>query len=328
MWDSQYASPTPGWSAKATSSGPLTGPGISEGRALAMEKVSGPLGPRRRIATTLKRLREDSHRNLADVAGALLISTSKLSLAGERPGQTPAPGYPGPDPVLRIEGTPEAARLSRWVTAAQIPGWWTYFDDEVLEQLDTHLAYEADAAVARVYTLPFLPVLLQTDAYAEPHTGHGKRTGADQPAHGDPADPPGGPGQPGGPGSPAAGGRHLRVDTASDGGFSRGNARPADALLERLDPRDGRRPDNIRLHVLPFSARPVRTMTCMYAYFEYQDPEDLEQDVVNIEKHAGWWSIDDPDQVAQYRKWHDGLVSAALDQDESLALIRSVRNSI
>jgi hypothetical protein len=66
----------------------------------------------------------------------------------------------------------------------------------------------------------------------------------------------------------------------------------------------------------------------MYAYFEYQDPEDLEQDIVNIETHAGWWSIDDPDQVAQYRKWHDGLVSAALDQDESLALIRSIRNSI
>ena len=32
-------------------------------------------------------------------------------------------------------------------------------------RLDTHLAYEADAAVERVYTLPFIPALLQTDAY-------------------------------------------------------------------------------------------------------------------------------------------------------------------
>jgi transcriptional regulator with XRE-family HTH domain len=295
-----------------------------------MEKVSGLFGPRRRIATTLKRLREESNRNLADVAGALLISTSKLSRLEN------AQGKPRPRDIrdlirfYGIEGTPEAARLNRWVTAAQIPGWWTDFDDEVLAQLDTHLAYEADAAVARVYTLPFLPVLLQTDAYAEAvYRDMEQRT-------------------------PEQISQLMEIrQTRREALVSREGLDPLqlvavtyestlhqmvgsaevmqdqlDALLERLDPRDGRRPDNIRLHVLPFSALPVRTMTCMYAYFEYQDPEDLEQDVVNIETHAGWWSIDDPDQVAQYRKWHDGLVSAALDQDESLALIRSIRNSI
>ena len=52
--------------------------------------------------------------------------------------------------------------------AAEVPGWWTDFSDDVLKnRLDTHLAYEADAAILRVYTLPFLPALLQTDAYAE-----------------------------------------------------------------------------------------------------------------------------------------------------------------
>jgi transcriptional regulator with XRE-family HTH domain len=295
-----------------------------------MEKVSGLFGPRRRIATTLKRLREESNRNLADVAGALLISTSKLSRLEN------AQGKPRPRDIrdlirfYGIEGTPEAARLNRWVTAAQIPGWWTDFDDEVLAQLDTHLAYEADAAVARVYTLPFLPVLLQTDAYAEAvYRDMEQRT-------------------------PEQISQLMEIrQTRREALVSREGLDPLQlvavthestlrqlvgspevmrdqlgALLERLDPPDGQRPGNIRLHVLPFSALPVRTMTCMYAYFEYQDPEDLEQDVVNIETHAGWWSIDDPDQVAQYRKWHDGLVSAALDQDESLALIRSVRNSI
>lgn len=295
-----------------------------------MEKVSGPLGPRRRIATTLKRLREESNRNLADVAGALLISTSKLSRLEN------AQGKPRPRDIrdlvrfYGIEDTPEAARLNRWVTAAQIPGWWTDFDDEVLAQLDTHLAYEADATVARVYTLPFLPVLLQTDAYAEAvYRDMEQRT-------------------------PEQISQLMEIrQTRREALVSREGLAPLqlvavthestlrqlvgspevmrgqfDSLLERLDPRDGRRPDNIRLHVLPFSALPVRTMTCMYAYFEYQDPEDLEQDVVNIETHAGWWSIDDPDQVAQYRKWHDGLVSAALDQDESLALIQSIRNSM
>jgi hypothetical protein len=99
-----------------------------------------------------------------------------------------------------------------------------------------------------------------------------------------------------------------------------------DALLDRLDPPGGQPPENIRLHVLPFAALPVRTMTCMYAYFEYQDPEDLEQDVVNIETHAGFRSIEEPAQVAQYRKWHDDLVGAALDQGDSLDLIRSIQD--
>ncbi len=132
-----------------------------------MEKVSGPLGPRRRIATTLKRLREDSGQNLTDVARELMISTSKLSRLEN------AQGKPRPRDIrdliryYGIEGTQEAALLNRWVKSAQIPGWWTDFDDDVLEQLDAHLAYEADAAVARTYTLPFLPALLQTDAYAE-----------------------------------------------------------------------------------------------------------------------------------------------------------------
>ena len=132
-----------------------------------MEKVSGPLGPRRRIATTLKRLREDSGQNLTDVARELMISTSKLSRLEN------AQGKPRPRDIrdliryYRIEGTQEAARLNRWVTSAQMPGWWTDFDDDVLDQLDAHLAYEADAAVARTYTLPFLPALLQTEEYAE-----------------------------------------------------------------------------------------------------------------------------------------------------------------
>ena len=295
-----------------------------------MEKVSGPLGPRRRIATTLKRLREDSGQNLTDVARELMISTSKLSRLEN------AQGKPRPRDIrdliryYRIEGTQEAARLNRWVTSAQMPGWWTDFDDDVLDQLDAHLAYEADAAVARIYTLPFLPALLQTEEYAEAVFRDMEQR-------------------------PAGKIRQLMDirKTRQEALISREGLKPLQlvavtheatlhqmvgspgilrdqlgAILNRLDPPDGERPDNIRLHVLPFSALPVRTMTCMYAYFEYQDPEDLEQDVVNIETHAGFWSIEDPEQVAQYRKWHDGLVSAALDQADSLDRIRSVRNSL
>ncbi|MDX6333315.1 MAG: hypothetical protein QOG05_655, partial [Streptosporangiaceae bacterium] len=89
-----------------------------------MERVSGTLGPRRRIATTLKRLREESNQNLADVARELMISTSKLSRLEN------AQGKPRPRDIrdlirhYEIEDTQEAARLKRWVTSAQTPGWW------------------------------------------------------------------------------------------------------------------------------------------------------------------------------------------------------------
>jgi transcriptional regulator with XRE-family HTH domain len=295
-----------------------------------MEKVSGPLAPRRRIATTLKRLREESNQNLADVARELLISTSKLSRLEN------AQGKPRPRDIrdliryYGIEGTQDAARLNRWVTSAQAPGWWTDFDDDVLEQLDAHLAYEADATVSRIYTWPFLPALLQTDEYAEAVFRDMEQRPPDKIRQlmdirktrqaalisREGLDP-------------------LRLVAVTHEatlrqmvGSSEVMRGQFDVLLERLDPKHGKRPDNINLHVLPFSALPVRTMTCMYAYFEYEDSENLEQDVVSIETHGGFWKVEDPERVAQYRKWHDGLVDAALDQGASLNLIRSVRHAL
>ncbi len=135
-----------------------------------MPAVSGPLGPRRRIATTLRRWREQSRKNLTEVANETLISTSKLSRLENAEGK---PRLRDVRDLIRFYGkqdTQIASRLERWVTAAEVNGWWTDFDDEVLQdrgRLDIHLAYEADATVARVYTLPFVPAALQTDAYAE-----------------------------------------------------------------------------------------------------------------------------------------------------------------
>src|SRR5580704_18259206 len=135
-----------------------------------MPSVSAPLGPRRRIATILSNWRRESGQSLAEVQEVTLISTSKLSRLENAEGK---PRLRDVRDLIRFygkEGTPQAGRLERWVKAAEVPGWWTSFDDDVLQdrgRLDTHLAYEADAAVERVYTLPFVPVLLATDSYAE-----------------------------------------------------------------------------------------------------------------------------------------------------------------
>ena len=86
--------------------------------------------------------------------------------------------------------------------------------------------------------------------------------------------------------------------------------------------------NNVSLYVFPFSAKPTFAMTCMWAYFDYQDPEDLEQDLVQIETPAGFWTIDDPARVAEYKKAHEALVAVSLNENDSRARIQSIRDSM
>jgi transcriptional regulator with XRE-family HTH domain len=290
-----------------------------------VDKVGGPLGPRRRVAAALRQLREESGRNLADVAAELMISSSKLSRLEN------AQGKPRPRDVRDLvrlygqEGTKVAAQLQRWATAAQVPGWWTDFDDEVLTGgIDRHLAYEADAAIERVYTLPFVPVLLQTDEYGEAVYRDLEQRPEEQIP------------------DLMAIRRERRSALASRAGLDplelvavthestlRQVVGSPAILCAQLDELICRSADaNVTLRVLPFTAAPVRTMTCMYAYFEYHDADDLEQDVVHIETHAGFWSIEDADRVAEYRQWHDSLVQAALSEDDSRVLMAQIRDSM
>jgi len=294
-----------------------------------MDKVTGPLGPRRNIAAALRQLREDRGKLLNEVAEGMMISTSKLSRLEN------AQGKPQPRDIrdaihyYDLEGTELAGNLRRWVASAQRPGWWTDFDDEVLGGvlgglgLDAHLGYEADAKVERTYTLPFVPALLQTTEYAASIFRDMERRTPDEISQLldvrarrqqalvsreglDPLE------------LIAVTHESTLRQAVGSPGILRDQL---DALLERS------KSPNVRLHVLPFNVGPVFTMTCMYAYFEYQNAE-LEQDVVHIETHAGYWSVENPDKVARYRKAHDALVKASLSQDASRTLIRSIRDEM
>ncbi len=292
-----------------------------------MPPVSGPLGPRRRIATTLRQWRHKSGKSLTEVSEVTLISTSKLSRLENAEGR---PRLRDVRDLIRFygkEGTSQAGQLERWVKAAEVPGWWTDFDDEILQgrlRLDAHLAYEAESAVERVYTLPFVPALLQTDAYTEAVYRDMERRPEDQIGelmdirrkrkealeHREGLDP-------------------LKLVAVTHECTLRQIVGSPDILRDQLDELLVRaRQDNVGLYVFPFSAKPVFTVTCMWAYFEYQDPEDLEQDLVQIETPAGFWTIDDPVRVAEYKKAHENLVASALSEKDSVALIRSIRRSL
>ncbi len=239
---------------------------------MAVDKVTGPLGPRRAIARTIRELREGRGQLLNEVARDLLMSTSKLSRLEN------AQGKPLPRDIrdliryFEIEGTPRAARLERWVKAAQRPGWWTSYDDEVIGGLDTHLAYEVDAAVARVYTLPFVPALLQTVDYTravfrdmedrpEPEIRQLlavrlRRQEALRSREG--LEP-------------------LRLIAVTHESSLHQMVGSPDIMREQLDELLERSTaPNITLRVLPFTAKPAFSMTCMYALFEYKDVGESE----------------------------------------------------
>jgi transcriptional regulator with XRE-family HTH domain len=289
---------------------------------VAVGKVTGPLGPRRAIGSALRELRDQSGKNLNDVAQALDISTSKLSRLENAQGRPLRRDVRDLARYYGVEGTTVGRRLLRWAEAAQRPGWWTDFDDEVIEGLDAHLAYEVDATVARVYTIPFVPAQLQTLDYAravyrdmegrsetqiqqrlevrlQRQTALRRREGL----------------------------KPLElIAVTHESAFRQIVGSHAimrnqmDMLIERSAA------PNVTLRVLPFTAKPTFSMTCMYAYFEYTDA--LESDIVHVETHAGFFTVESAEQVKQYRAAHDALMRASLSEEDSVALIRSVRDEM
>ena len=287
-----------------------------------MNRVTGPLGPRRGIAAALKKLREDSGKNLNDVAADLMISTSKLSRLENAQGRPLRRDIRDLIRYYGIEETDLASSLQRWVAEAERPGWWNDFD-AVDGDMSQHLAYEATATVERAYTLPFVPALLQTPDYAKAYFRDMEHKSEDEIrqlveevrikrqealTHREGRDP-------------------LRLVAVTHESALRQTVGSPQILQHQLGVLIERSElPNVSLHVLPFAAKPVFTMTCMYAYFEYQDA--LEQDVVHIETHAGFLSIGDSSKVAGYRKFHDDLVHASLSENETRDFIRDIRDDI
>lgn len=287
-----------------------------------MDKVTGPLGPRRAIAAALTKLRTDGNKHLSDVSQDVGMSTSKLSRLEN------AQSMPRPRDIedliryYQIQETALARQLQRWVEAAQRTGWWTNYDEVVAGSLDAHLAYEVDAVVERVYTIPFIPVLLQTLDYARAVFRDMERR-------------------------PEREIRQLlevrlrrqaaltareRLDPLRLVAVTHETAlrqiigspgimhEQLNALLEQSER------TNVDLRVLPFTAKPMFSMTCMWAYFQYEGSG--ESDIVHIETHAGFFSVGDAEQVRKYRAAHNDLMNASLTREDSLALIRSVSDEM
>jgi transcriptional regulator with XRE-family HTH domain len=283
-------------------------------------RATGPLAPRRAIAAELRQLRKDAGESLSEVADALLISRSKLSRLEN--GQ----GRPMPRDIrdlvrhYGIDGSAQAERLLAWARQAQQPGWWAGYDDEVLAGLDTQLAYEADAAVKRTYALPFVPDLLQTPEYAaailrdlehrpERHIRQllQLRERRQQVLVRRDGLPP------------------LRLIVVMSEMALRQVVGSRQIMRGQLDALAGRAiAPGVHVHVLPFTARPAFSMTTRYFHFGYDPVNGSRRDVVHIDTHGGFLTIEDPEQVARYRAAHEALVAASLTESQTREFVGSV----
>jgi hypothetical protein len=254
---------------------------------------SGPLMPRKQLAAELKRLREECAATLEDVANALLISTSKLSRLENAQGRPQARDVRDLINHYGIEGTEKAKQFMRWVRLSGQRAWWEDYADMIPGGLGDYLAIESEASVVRAYTIPVLPVLLQTTEYTrallrrmEPLRSaseldqllevRSKRKKALE--YRTDADP-------------------LRLIAVTHESSIRQMVGTADIMRKQLDRLIERSTmTNVEFRILPFSATPPFTSTCMWAYFEF---ENYDRDVVNVESHAGF-------ATSRRLTWSDG----------------------
>lgn len=281
--------------------------------------VPGPVVPRRRIGDVLRRLRDESGLTLEDVATELMISTSKLSRLENAQGSPQARDVRDLIRFYRIEGTRMADQLSRWVKASHRQNWWANYTKRFPADLATHISYEDEASISRLYTIPVLPVLLQTADYAREYYRTAETWWTSEEAEQlvevrmkrqralwqrDDREP-------------------LKLIAVTHEASIRQLVGSEAIMREQLAQLVERSTEpNVELRILPFNTAPLFTITCMYGHFEFSD--ELDRDVVWVESHAGSRTIETERTVKEYRAHHDALREAALPPDETRALIREV----
>jgi transcriptional regulator with XRE-family HTH domain len=278
----------------------------------------GPVIPRRRIAKELRTLREQRHLRLEEVASSTDVSTSTLSRLENAQGTANALTIKALVEFYDIAGTELGKNLIEWARDGRKPGWWQGDPGAANENNPSYVAYEAQASLARLYVIPYIPTLFQTRDYSESFivatTGH---RGADlnnlllfrrrrqsnlaERTHQAPL------------------GVHAILHESCLTQQVGSSEVMHDQLAELL--RIGRElRDHVTIQVLPQSSPPHRATTCAWSHFEYAPDLD---GVLFTETHVGLIPYEDKDLAAAAVEDFRQLVELSLTPQESLEMIRA-----
>lgn len=287
-----------------------------------MSTIQGPTLPRRRIARELKELRETADLRLEEVARETDVSTSTLSRLENAHGSANALTIRALVDFYNLADTERGKRLVRWAKDGRKQGWWQNFPDAATtDNLSLYVAYESQAAVAKLYMIPFMPVLLQAPEYSRViteafHPTYSKdqierlvgfqqrrqqilRRRDDQPP--------------------------LKLRAILHESCFRQLVGARDVMRTQLQHLldVAATCKNVRLQVLPQDAPPHTAMRCVWSHFEY--PDELDGDVTIIEPHVGVLTpLEEPGEVKKTARYFAELSHMSLNPSESVDFIQGV----
>lgn len=286
-----------------------------------MSGVHGPTLPRRRIARELKNLRDQARLPLEEVSRKTDVSTSTLSRLENAQGSANTLTIRALVDFYNLEGTELGKRLLRWAKDGRKQGWWQQYPDAAIENTSLYVAYESQAAVAKLFVIPFMPVLLQTVEYSRAlaqafHPNYGqeeldrlvefrRRRQQILDATED---------------SPGLDFRVILHETCLLQLVDSSEVMHAQ-LQKLLDVMDDAK-KTVTLQVLPLNSRPHTASRCVWSHFEYED--ECDGDITLIETHVGLITpLEGPEEVRKSAEQFEELSKLALPEAETADLIRT-----
>lgn len=281
-----------------------------------MPARSSPTVKRRRLATELRRYRDEAGLTIEETADRLEWSTAKISrIENARVSVLPRDVRH----LLDTYGVTDNAARELMLSLARESrqkGWWQQYGDAVPEWFEVYVGLEADASTISTYQAEFVPGLLQTADYARAVHRAYLINVSDQEIDKRVA-------------VRLARQERLTAPDApqlwaivNEAAIRRtvGGASVMCAQLKRMI-EASQRPD-VTLQVLPFSVGAHPAMASAFTMLSFPEPTD--PDVVYIEYPTGTLYLEKTPEVQRYTLIFDHLRAAALHVDDSQAFVTRV----
>jgi hypothetical protein len=249
------------------------------------------------------------------------VSTSTLSRLENAQGSANALTIRALVDFYNLADTERGKRLVRWAKDGRKQGWWQNFPDAATDNISLYVAYESQAAVVKVYVIPFMPVLLQAPEYSRVITEAFHPTYSNDQVE-----------------------RLVGFQQRRQQILRRRDNQPPlklrailheSCFRQLVGSKDVMRTQlqhllnvaatykNVRLQVLPQDAPPHRAMRCVWSHFEYSD--ELDGDVTIIEPQVGVLTpLEEPNEVNKTTRYFAELSHMSLNPRESVKFIQGV----
>lgn len=287
---------------------------------MASDPGLSPTLRRRRLASLMRRLREDSGLTRDEVARRLEWSPSKMTrIESAQFVRLPARDVRDLLDVYGVEDKIERDAMVQLAREARQRGWWHQYGDVLQESLRTYVGLEAEASSIRTYHAQLVPGLFQTEDYMREVA----RAGLVK----DPAEI-----------ERRIAARAERQDKLLNKGGPRiWTILDESALCRVVGARQIMRMqleqlielselDNVEIQVLPYLAGAHPAMDGSFVILGFPEPTD--PDVVYLEQWTSSLFLEKPEEVARYDEMYDHLRASSLATGDSVAMITAMAKSL